>query len=57
MERVVNISKTFADADAWDIRQHRSMSPQERMLAARALKDKLYGKDAKDVRECHRTSK
>ena len=54
MEPIVNKTNNFADAAEWDLEQHLSMSPQERMKAARALKARAYPADAKDVRECHR---
>ena len=42
MERIVHKSHDFKSAAEWDIEQHVRMSPQERMRAARALKDKVY---------------
>jgi len=42
------------EARRWDIEQHVSMTPQERLRAARELKDRVYPSDAKDVRECPR---
>ena len=44
-----------SSAAEWDIEQHVRMSPQERMRAARALKDRVYPPDAEDVRACHKT--
>ncbi len=54
MERVVNKPASHEQAHLWDVRQHLSMTPQERMRAARELKDRAYP-GAKDVRECHRS--
>jgi len=53
MERIVHKSRGFADADKWDVEQQISMTPQERMLAARELKFRIYPEDAPDVRQCH----
>lgn len=53
MERIVHKSRDFADADQWDAQQQLSMTPQERMRAARELKFRIYPKDAPDVRQCH----
>ena len=55
MERVVHKSRSHEEAQRWDVHQHVSMSPQERMKAARILKDRAFPQDAKDVRECHRS--
>lgn len=56
MERIVHKSRGFADADKWDVQQQISMTPQERMLAARELKFRIYPKDAPDVRQCHQNA-
>ena len=53
MERVVHKSKSFEDAREWDIRQHLAMTPQERILAVRAMQKRAYP-NAKDVREWHK---
>lgn len=55
MERIVHKSHDFKSAAEWDVEQHTRMSPQERMHAARALKDRVYSADAEDVRACHKT--
>ena len=55
MERIVHKSYDFESAAEWDIEQQVRMSPQERMRAARILKDRAYPSDAKDVRACHKT--
>lgn len=56
MERVVHKSRDFAAAEEWDIEQHVRMSPEERLRAARLLKDRAFPADARDVRECHRSA-
>ena len=53
MERIANKSRSFAEAEAWDIRQQLSLTPQERMHAARALKKRLFPGRRPDVRQCH----
>lgn len=52
MERVVNKASSFKQADDWDVQQQISMTPRERIRAARELQRRVYGKDSKDVREC-----
>lgn len=54
MERVVHIAKGFKEADEWDIQQQVSMTPQQRLAAAKVLRDRVYPANAKDVRACHR---
>lgn len=56
MERLGHKSRDFAAAARWDIEQHVRMSPEERLRAARILKDRVYPADARDVRECHRSA-
>ncbi len=56
MERIVRKSRSFADADAWDIQQQVSMTPQERMRAARALKDRLFPGKTPEVPATHARS-
>ena len=51
MEAVVNKARDFQEAEAWDIHQHVSMTPEERQEAARQLRDRVYGKDCPDVRD------
>ncbi len=53
MERVVHRASNHAEARAWDIEQHVSMTPEERLRAGRVLKDRAYPRDSRDVRECH----
>ena len=50
MDRVVNKASSHAEAARWDVEQHASMTPEERLQAARAIKDRVYPPDAKDVR-------
>ena len=53
MERMVHRASSHDEARAWDIQQHVGMTPEERLRAARLLKDRAYPQDSKDVRECH----
>jgi hypothetical protein len=55
MDRIVHKSNSHAEALRWDIEQHVRMSPEERMEAARILKERSFPSDAKDVREWHRS--
>lgn len=54
MERVVHKAFSSEEAHRWDVEQQISMSPEERLRAARELKSRAYPPDAKDVRACHR---
>ncbi len=51
MERIVHIAKNFEEAEQWDIEQNLAMTPEERLKAAKELKDRVYGKNPPDVRE------
>ena len=55
MERVVNKASSHEEARRWDIEQHTAMTPEQRLRAARELKDRVYPPDAEDVREWHRS--
>jgi len=54
MERVVHISRSFEEAEQYDILQNISMTPDERLAAARQLALRVYGENQPDVRESHR---
>ncbi|MCG6947295.1 MAG: hypothetical protein LJE93_00040 [Acidobacteria bacterium] len=54
MERVANKAFSFEEAAVWDIQQQASMSAEERIRAARELRNRVYPEPNKDVRECHR---
>lgn len=49
--------KTYSheDAQAWNRRRMWSLTPDERMAIARTLRERVYGKDAPDVRESERS--
>jgi hypothetical protein len=54
VERIVHKSKSFKEADAWDAAQHRAMSPNERMRAAKEIRDRVFPGPNPDIREWHR---
>jgi len=49
--RVVNVANGFREAREWEIQQELMMTPSQRQQAARAMKERFYGKNAPDVRE------
>ena len=55
MERIVHKARGHHEAARWDIEQHVSMTPEERLRASRVLKLRAYPRDAKDVRAWHRS--
>jgi hypothetical protein len=57
VERIVHKSQSFAEAEAWDISQHHAMSPNERMRAARQIRDRVFPGPNPDIREWHRRKK
>jgi hypothetical protein len=57
MERVVNKSVSFVEAEAWDKQQYRAMTPVERMRAAWEIKRRLFPGKRPDVRECPTSQK
>ena len=52
MERIVHKAMSFEEAQEWDIQQVVQMSPEERMAAAKVLRDRFYPPDSPDVRAC-----
>ena len=56
IERVVHVARNFKEAEEWDRRQMREMSPSERLVAARELQLRAHP-DAQDVRACRKQSK
>lgn len=53
IKRTVHIARNHEEAEQWDIRQHTQMTHEERQQAARALKERVYGKECPDVRDAH----
>ena len=56
MERTVHKARTYRAAAAWDIQQQIRMTPRERWSAARQLRERVFGRNPKDVRACHATN-
>ena len=56
VERIVKKSRSFRQADQWNVKQCVALTPQERIQIAHALRRRAYPRLAKDVRECHRRS-
>jgi hypothetical protein len=54
MERVLQKSRSFKQAEKWDIFQHISMTPEQRQEAAAQIRERIYGKSVLDVREAHK---
>jgi hypothetical protein len=54
MERVFQKSRTFKQAEAWDILQHVGMTPEQRQDAAAQVRERVYGRDAPDVRKAQK---
>ena len=54
MERIAHRAKSHEEAAAWDRRQQRAMTPDERFKAAAILRRRVYGDQHPDIRECHR---
>jgi hypothetical protein len=57
IERVIHVARNFKEAEEWDKRQMREMTPSERLLAARELQLRAHGAEAPDVRAWQRRSK
>ncbi len=54
MDREAHKSRSFAEAALHDLQQMWSMTPEQRLEAAKVLRDRAYGPDAPDVRESER---
>jgi len=55
MERIIHKSKSFKQAEEWDISQHIGMTPDERQEVAAELRKRVYGKRAVDIRRLNAT--
>jgi hypothetical protein len=53
IERVIKKFNSFEAAHQYDIEQQINMTPAERMDGLRILKERAYGSNVKDIRECH----
>ena len=50
MKRIVHKSYNFTEAELWEIKQQVSLRPEERQNVAKELKARVFGKNARDVR-------
>jgi hypothetical protein len=57
VDRIAKKSRSFREAEEWNIQQYREMTPNERIAASRILQRKVYGPNPPDVREWHRKAK
>ena len=53
IKRVAHKTKSFKEAEEWDILQHIQMSSEERQKAAKELRKRFYGNKVPDVREVY----
>jgi hypothetical protein len=53
MKRILHKSKTFKEAEEWDIQQHIQMTPEERQEVAAELRRRTFGRETPDVRDGH----
>jgi hypothetical protein len=51
MERIVNIFNNYKDAKKNEILQEINMTPEERLYAAKILRERVYGSNTPDVRD------
>jgi|WetSurMetagenome_2_1015567.scaffolds.fasta_scaffold1238846_1 hypothetical protein len=51
MKRIVNIFKSFKDAEKYEILQEINMTPEESLKAAKILRERVYGIKIPDVRD------
>lgn len=42
MKRIIHVAKSFEEAEQWDIEQHLSMTPEERLDILQALREQYY---------------
>jgi len=54
IKKIVHISRSFKEAEEWDIQQQIQLSPEERQHIALILKRRAYGRRVPDVREYHK---
>jgi hypothetical protein len=54
MERVITVHRDHASAAAAERAEYHAMTPEQRMLIARELQLRVYGRDCPDVREAER---
>ena len=54
MKRIFHKAKNKKEAEDWDILQHISMTPDERLSIVDELKKRVFGTNVPDVREVHK---
>lgn len=54
MKRVFQKSRSFKQAEKWDILQHVNMTPEQRQEAAAQIRERVYGKSVPDVKEAQK---
>jgi len=54
MERAALKAKSHAEAETQTRQQYRSMTPNERLLAARELRKRVFCTRSPDIRECRK---
>ena len=55
IERVVKKFNSFEEAHLCDIEQQVNMTHAQRMDGLQILKERVYGTNVKDIRECHQS--
>jgi len=53
IRRVIHVAHGYDEAREWEILQEISMTSAQRQRAAKALKERFYGKTPPDVRAAH----
>jgi hypothetical protein len=46
----VNIARSHIEAEAYDIQQYIEMTPDDRLAAAKVLRERVYGRTPPDIR-------
>ena len=57
MKKVMQKFKNFREAEAREIQEQISLTPYQRQEIAKALKERIFGKNPPDVREWERRKK
>jgi hypothetical protein len=51
MKRVFHKSKSFKEAEEWDVLQHARLTPEQRLTAAAELKKRVFGDEGPMIRK------
>lgn len=54
MKKIAKKFRSFQEAEEWDILQQIRMTPSQRQVIAKKLRERFFGKNNPDVREYHR---